>query len=284
MDDNTNFLAGWDNESEHADFVELMSYQSYCGEQFIFDWDDVRDRIHEEAKVYNHWQIVHPELSYTVAQTKTNGCVSYGVSAGIEDMLDIAWQKKKEVVVFRSCAPWLYGGYHNMIKGRSGTGGCSLAGMMRFIAEYGILPYDTQPKIYADGEVDWNRNPRSWQTVYEKFGDKAAQFQIKVARLPRDYNAVVACLKAGYAVPYGTDKKLVLDKKTGFYYLSGRTNHCMCWSGFGNGFTYNKNSWCDGRGKQRLEDVKAQINSSAFDCFVVLDIERTRKGKANYGL
>jgi len=79
-------------------------------------------------------------------------------------------------------------------------------------------------------------------------------------------------------VPYGTDKKLVLDKKTGFYYLSGRTNHCMCWSGFGNGFTYNKNSWCDGRGKQRLEDVKAQINSSAFDCFVVLDIERTRKG------
>ena len=55
-------------------------------------------------------------------------------------------------------------------------------------------------------------------------------------------------------------------------------------SSYEHGFTYNKNSWCDGRGKQRLEDVKAQINSSAFDCFVVLDIERTRKGKANYGL
>ena len=111
MDDNTNFLAGWDNESEQADFVELMNYQSYCGEQFIFDWGDVRDRIYEEAKLYNHWQIVHPELSYTVKQDKTKGCVSYGVSAAIEDMLDIAWQKKKEVEIFRSCAPWLYGGY-----------------------------------------------------------------------------------------------------------------------------------------------------------------------------
>ena len=155
---------------------------------------------------------------------------------------------------------------------------------MRFIAQYGILPYDTQPKIYADGEVDWNRNARSWKQVFEKWGSEAERFQIKVAKLPRNFHDIAACLQAGYAVPYGTDKKLVLDKKTGYYYLSGRTMHCMSWSGFGSEYTYNKNSWLDGRGKQRLADVKVQVNSNYFDCFVVLDIERTRKSKPNYGL
>ena len=283
--DDSNFLTGWDQESEAADFANLMNYQEYCGgEQFIFQWSEVRERIYEEAKLYNHWQVVHPKLNYTVAQTKTNGCVSYGVSAAIEDSLCLARQKEKEVEVFRCCAPWLYGGYHNMIKGRPGTGGCSVSGMMRFIAEYGILPYDTQPKIYDDGEVDWNRNAKSWKQVYEKFGGEAEKYQIKVAKLPRHFEDVVACLKAGYTVPYGTDMKLALDKKTGFYYLSGRTAHCMSWSGFGGDFTYNKNSWCDGRGKQRLADVQKQVNSEYFDCFVILDIERTRKAKANYGL
>jgi hypothetical protein len=206
------------------------------------------------------------------------------VSAAVEDTLDMGKQKGKRAELLRSCAPWLYGGYHNMIKGRPGTGGCSMSGMMRFIAEYGILPYDTQPKIYDDGEVDWNKSASSWKRIYEKYSDTAAKFKIKVAKLPRNFNDIVACLKAGYAVPYGTNKKLVLDKKTGFYYLSGSTMHCMCWSGYGNDITYNKNSWLDGRGKQRLEDMKVQVNSNYFDCFVILDIERTRESKPNYGL
>jgi len=290
-----NFLAGWDNENEEQDYNALRNYQEYCGEQFLVDWADVREQIYEEARLYKEWQIVHPLTDYTVAQTKTNGCVSYGVSAGIEDALCLAQQKRKEVEVFQVCAPWLYGGYHNLIRGRPSTGGCSVAGMMRFIAEYGILPYDTQPKIYADGEVDWNRNASSWRRIYEKFGSEAEKFQIKVAKLPRNFNDVVACLKAGYTIPYGTNLKLVLNRRTGFYHLSGRTMHSMSWSGFGGEdgrqqtadggrFTYNKNSWLDGRGKQRLEDVKAQINSNYFDCFVVLDIERTRKSKPNYQL
>jgi hypothetical protein len=290
-----NFLEGWDNENEEQDYKALWDYQSYCGEQFLVDWADVRDRIYEEAKLYKEWQIDHPLCDYTVAQTKTNGCVSYGVSAGIEDCLCMSRRKGREIELFRACAPWLYGGYHNIIKGRPGTGGCSMSGMMRFIAEYGILPYDTQPKIYADGEVDWNRNAASWKRVFDKWGGEAAKFQIKVAKLPRNFNDVVACLKAGYTIPYGTNKKLVLDRKTGWYHLSGSTMHCMSWSGYGgedgrqqtadgSRFTYNKNSWLDGRGKQRLEDVKTQVNSSYFDCFVVLDIERTRKSKPNFGL
>ncbi|MCL2004696.1 MAG: hypothetical protein FWG73_00900 [Planctomycetaceae bacterium] len=36
--------------------------------------------------------------------------------------------------------------------------------------------------------------------------------------------------------------------------------------------------------KQRLEDVKVQVNSNYFDCFVILDIERTRESKQNFGL
>jgi len=70
--------------------------------------------------------------------------------------------------------------------------------------------------------------------------------------------------------------------------------HCMSWSGYGNAgrpegdgrntYTYNKNSWLDGRGKQHLEDVKVQVNSNYFDCFEILDIERTRKAKQNFGL
>jgi len=166
--------------------------------------------------------------------------------------------------------------------------------MMRFIAEYGILPYDTQPKIYADGEVDWNKSAASWKKIFEKFGGEAEKFQIKVAKLPHNFDDVVACLKAGYSIPYGTNKKLVLDKKTGFYFLSGSTMHCMEWAGYGEDgrpqtadgsrFTYNKNSWLDGRGKQRLEDVKVQVNSNYFDAFVILDIERTRKSNPNFGL
>jgi hypothetical protein len=221
---------------------------------------------------------------YTVIQNKTNGCVSYGTSAGIEDTLALGLMKGKEAELLRSCAPWLYGGYHNMIKGRPGKGGCSMAGMMRFIAEYGILPYDTQPKIYADGEVDWNSNAQSWKKVFDKWGDTAVQFKIKVAKLSRNHFDVIACLQAGYAVPYGTDKKLVLNRQTGYYDFSGSTMHCMEWAGFGNGFTYNKNSWRDGRGKQKLTDVMTQVNSRYFDCFVVLDIERTREGKANWRL
>jgi hypothetical protein len=280
----TNFLDGWDNENEAQDFQQLREYQAYCGEQFLVDWKDERDRIYEEAKLYDAWQIIDPLCDYTVAQTRTNGCVSYGVSAGVEDGLCLAAQKRKEVEVFRSCSPWLYSGYHNMIRGCPGKGGCSMAGMMRFIAEHGILPYDTQPKIYADGEVDWNYNPLSWKQVFEKFGGEAEKFQIKVAKLPRNFNDIVTCLKAGYTIPYGTNKKLVLDKKTGWYRLSGSCMHCMEWAGFGNGFTYNKNSWLDGRGKQRLEDVLIQVNSNYFDCFVILDIERTRKSKPNFGL
>jgi hypothetical protein len=280
----TNFLSGWDFENEEQEYKALRDYQAYCGDQFLVDWADVRERIYEEAKLHDEWKVVHPLCDYTVAQTKTNGCVSYGVSAGIEDGIDLARQKAKEVEVFRCCAPWLYGGYHNLIKGRPGTGGCSMSGMMRFVAEYGILPYDTQPKIYADGEGDWNKSASSWKRVFDKFGSEAKKYQIKVAKLPRNVSDIVACLKAGYTIPYGTNKKLVLDKKTGFYYLSGSTMHCMCWSGYGNGFTYNKNSWLDGRGKQRLEDAKAQVNSNYFDCFVILDIARTRKSKPNHGL
>jgi len=44
--------------------------------------------------------------------------------------------------------------------------------------------------------VDWNRNASSWQRIYEKFGGVAEQFQIKVAKLPRNFNDVVACLKS----------------------------------------------------------------------------------------
>ena len=280
------FLEGWDYENEQDDYIELLEYQSYCGEQFLMDWSDVKERIYAEAKWHTEWQVVNDACSYTVAQTKTNGCVSYGVSAGIEDTLDMMQQKGREVQVFRSCAPWLYGGYHNIIKGRPGTGGCSMSGMMHFIAEYGILPYDLLPKIYADGEVDWNKNAKSWKQVYEKYGDQAAQFKIKVAKLPKSFADVAACLQAGYAVPYGTNLRLSFDQKTKQYRLTGKSGggHCMCWSGWGGGFTYNKNSHLDGRGKLRVENVIKIVASNYFDCFVVLDIERTRKTKPNYRL
>jgi len=91
------FLTGWDQESEAEDYAELMAYQEYCGEQFIFPWSEIRDRIHEEARLYDHWQIVDPQLNYTVNQNRTNGCVSYGVSAAIEDTLCLGTQKRKEV-------------------------------------------------------------------------------------------------------------------------------------------------------------------------------------------
>jgi len=46
----TNFLSGWDNESELEDFRELMNYQEYCGEQFLYDWEYVRERIYGTNK------------------------------------------------------------------------------------------------------------------------------------------------------------------------------------------------------------------------------------------
>jgi len=49
----TDFLTGWDHESEVKDFDELMRYQEFCGEQFIYDWSEVRERIYEETRLYN---------------------------------------------------------------------------------------------------------------------------------------------------------------------------------------------------------------------------------------
>jgi hypothetical protein len=61
----------------------------------------------------------------------------------------------------------------------------------------------------------------------------------------------------------------------------GSTNHAMSYAFCKEGFIGLTNSWNDGFGWLPMKLAERQW-SGRFDCFVVLDIERSRKGIANY--
>jgi hypothetical protein len=119
--------------------------------------------------------------------------------------------------------------------------------------------------------------------VYEKYADLAEKLQV-VTTKPKTFDDLVTCLKAGYAVAYGTN--IELAKRNGRYYVSGSTAHCMAYAGYtGTGDCYHFNSWRDGKGLLSLDIVKKQWSARYFDCFVVLDIEREgRQGDVNWSL
>jgi hypothetical protein len=284
------FPSGWDCENENQAYSDLLKYQEFCGERFLYDFAGLRGRIYDEAEKRGAWSLKNLPV-YNVVQNKTNGCVSYSAAAAIDVFLDFAMQRGREVAPFRSYPIWLYGGYHNAIMKRPGSGGCTLFGMMQFLYQHGTLPQDTpglpqssfRNGTYIDGSLNWNSSTAAWKEAYEKFGPHAVQLRPKVARMPRQFNDVKATLRAGYPISYGTDLKLVKGTD-GVYRINGKTAHAMTWFGMTpcGQFTYNWNSWNDNVGRLALSDVQKQLASRYWDGWMIFDIERGRPGNQTW--
>jgi len=117
-----------------------------------------------------------------------------------------------------------------------------------------------------------------FEKVQEQYGDQAEKFQVKITK-PTTFQDLLACIDAGYPVEFGTTKKAKLGGD-GYWMLSGSTNHAMNYAFRKSGYIGLTNSWNDGFGWLAVNLAEQQCNPAS--CFVVLDIERTRKGKANY--
>ena len=281
------FFSGWDFEHEEQDFKSMMDYQEFCGQKFVYDWSEVRDKIYEESKKYSQW--THKKLpNYKYLQNKTNGCVSISANRTFESQLDFANQKGREVKVFRGLPVWIYAAIHCGIHGRASSGGASLSSAMQAIAKYGVLPQDTpglptnifRDGTYIDGALSWNTSMSQWKEAHEKFGDKAIKLRMVVAMLPRNVEDVAACLKAGYPVNYGTDIKLRLQN--GIYVPSGSTAHAMSYDGYYDSqYAGHWNSWGDGHGKVPFTTIKQQMSSRHWQGYVILDVERSDLSRGN---
>jgi len=289
------FLTGWDADHEVEDTQEMIEY---CGpRQWYIPYDQVADQITNEAKThgYKNWETLY---DYKMVQNKTNSCVGLGTEAAIcitsERNMRLGYEQKP----IRPYYIWMYAAYWQLFKGRSGTGGCSLGGMMKTINQHGFLPIadvlEKHPAAFAgspqerefdplkaiqaiDGKLDWNSNRRTWDTAYAAFKDTAADFQV-VTTIAPNWNAYRNCLLAKYGISYGTGVKLAL--KNGWYVPSGRTAHCMCHF-FGNEeHAYNRNSWNDNVGKITWDTIQKQYHESGFSHFVILKIERNDRNTA----
>jgi hypothetical protein len=187
------------------------------------------------------------------------------------------WQRQgRELRYFRPFEAWHYMIYHAMIAHDYSYGGCSIAGMMKAIADYGVLPYEAvadQPISDAQMvNLNWN-NRRNFESVFDTYSNRAANYQIKAAQLLR-YTDTELCLQAGYPVIFGTSEKAVLQKN-GTYRVSGRTAHAMCWIGWKPDAFGLCNSWGDGYGWEPINEAKKHFTGRQFSQYVLLDIERS---------
>ncbi|MDR3181698.1 MAG: hypothetical protein LBT89_02065 [Planctomycetaceae bacterium] len=274
-------MSGWLPEKEAADWKKLEAQQEVCGQQFLFDWGEVKERIYDEASGYSEWQ--PQELLPKYNQNASNACAAISNAYACNYLMQLEQRKRHEVTAFMPFPAWTYMIYHSQIDRDYGYGGCSLAGMLTANSKYGILPTAAYGKSITDREMvalRWNTRANS-AAVYEKYAAQAERWQIKVTR-PKTFEDIKACLKAGYAVNYGTSVKLVL--KNGEYVPQGTTAHAMTWAYCKAGYFGMTNSWNDGFGWEREEYVKKQLNGRYFDCFALIGIERDESKAPDWSL
>jgi hypothetical protein len=277
------FKTGWlGYDAEQRDFWNFINDAEVCGQQWYVPFADIKYRIYEESELYDQWL---PEgfTDYSYVQNYSNGCAAInGVARTVWYALQLMKQKGKEVVPFRVMEAWAYMLYHAYITKDYSYGGCTMAGVMNAINKYGVLPYDIYGNVISDKamvQLGWNKKQKSAE-IMKQYGDKAEKFQVKVT-IPETFNDIQACLKAGYAIGYGTD--IALNKgKDGIYRAGGRTGHSMTYSFYKKGYFGNANSYGDNFGWLPIEDAKKQINRRYFSCFCVIDIERGRKSAPNW--
>ena len=118
---------------------------------------------------------------------------------------------------------------------------------------------------------------KNFPAVFEKYSAEAETCQI-VTTVPKTFDDLRAALRAGFAVPYGTDIAVRLNKATGEYVESGTTAHAMLYSGFkvdasGQEWFGHINDYSDGFGWMKSALAKKQMSRNFWDGYVILDIE-----------
>jgi hypothetical protein len=274
------FKTGWlGADEEKHDLASFIDTSEVCGEQWYVPFEDIKSKIYSEAKLYNEFL---PEgfTDYKYTQDASNGCAAInGAARTIWYTLQLMKKKRKEIIPFRPMEAWIYMLYHAFVRKDYGYGGCTMMGVMEGINKYGVLPYDIYGNVISDKKMvnlGWNRKQKSAE-IMKQYGDKAAGFQVKVT-IPETFADIQACLKAGYAVGYGTSIA-VTKGKDGIYRISGRTAHSMTYGFYKNGYFGHCNSYNDGFGWLAESDAKKQIENKSFSCFCVIDIERTRRSE-----
>jgi hypothetical protein len=220
------------------------------------------------------------QFAYRYKQDSSNGCAAIAAAQTVEYGMELMTRKKKEIVPFRVMPAWTYACYHALIARDYGYGGCSISGILTALNRYGVLPYDVFGKELTDREMvelGWNRLAK-FPAISEKYSGQAEKFRVKVTK-PKTFTDLLTCIEAGYSVEFGTNLRSVLGKD-GYWTLSGRWNHAMNYAFCKPGYIGLTNSWNDGFGWLPVKLAEKQCNPS--NCFVVLDIERTRKGKAEW--
>jgi hypothetical protein len=276
------FYDGWIPELEETHFKQFLNEQEVCGEEWYVDFKTVKERIYEEADVFKNRDVVRPseQFAYKYNQNSSNGCAAIAAARTVEYGMELMTRKKKEIVPFRVMPAWTYACYHALIAKDYSYGGCSISGILTALNKYGVLPYDVYGKEITDlqmVQLGWNKRS-VFPAIQEKYGEQAEKFQVKITK-PATFADVITCIEAGYSVEFGTRTRPVLGKD-GNWSLSGRTNHAMNYAFRKPGYIGLTNSWNDGFGWLLLKLAEQQCDPS--NCLVVLEIERTRKGKANY--
>jgi hypothetical protein len=276
------FFDGWIPELEEAHFKQFLQEQEVCGEEGYVDFATGKERIYEEADVFKHRDVVRPSemFAYKYNQNSSNGCAAIAAARTVEYGMELMTRKKKEIIPFRVMPAWTYACYHALVAKDFGYGGCSISGILTVLNKYGVLPYDVYGKEITDlqmVQLGWNRR-NMFPSIQEKYGTQAEKFQVKITK-PATFTDLLACLEAGYSVEFGTTWRAQLGRD-GYWTLSGSTNHAMNYAFCKDGYIGLTNSWNDGFGWLAVKHAERQCKPSS--CFVMLDIERSRKGKANY--
>jgi hypothetical protein len=278
------FYEGWIPELEEPHFKQFLHEQEVCGEEWHVDFASVKERIYEEADVYKHRPIVQmpsEQFAYKYIQNHSNGCAAIAAARTVEYAMELAVRKNKELVPFRVMPAWTYACYHALVAKDYSYGGCSISGILTVLNKYGVLPYDVYGAELTDMQMvqlNWNRRNVFLQ-IFEKYADQAEKFQVKITQ-PKTFTDLITCIEAGYSVEFGTNLRTQLGKD-GVWSLNGSASHAMNYAFCKAGYIGLTNSWNDGFGWLPVKLAERQWNGR-FSCFVVLDIERGRKGNAKY--
>jgi hypothetical protein len=134
---------------------------------------------------------------------------------------------------------------------------------MKHITQYGILPADLPGLPRYSGALQRQLlTKRDGQEFFNKWKDKAVQFNIDVVRMPLDYDAWLLWSASGRNIVYGTTQRLA--KRGMEWELDGSTNHCRT-AGFPvrtDGSISDTNSWNDGTGFMKPGIAKRVIAKS----------------------
>lgn len=291
----SNFNVGWIPELEAEHYRNIITYQDEVGQQLVYEFSQVKDKIYEESKrpINKHIDEI-TKLNFQDGNSSVEKlkyflqigscCCAHGVGRSIADRQQAMTYKGKEIKGFDVYIPWLYSQYHLRIVGKPSSGGCSVSGMMDLINRFGILPDDLHDlPSYKEAITTWNSNRTVGNAAFEKYKNVAEKFQVITARLGRNEDDIIACCKAGYSIAFGTSIRCSLQN--GYWSTSGTWMHAMSMANSKGDDIYLTNSHGEGKpGLVTKDTLKKLINGRYFDAFVILDIERERKTDPNWSL